>query len=955
MLVCMVLLLVGAGRTLLGQCNGCPNASFSGAPRLFGAGSELYDVVTADFNRDGLLDVASTDSYVAGPILLSLGNGRGGLANPVPFPTDEYPQALETGDFNGDGYPDLAFTFSNSPTVGVLIGGAAGRFGPVVEYSTGAGTHPRDLVAADFNSDGASDLAVMNDNAEGVAVLLSNGTGALQAPVSFVVGNYPRAIAAADLNADGKLDLAVTNVSEQVLSVLLGVGDGSFSPRTTFALPPSMFSIAIGRFNGDPHWDIAVSGGGFLEPAVIAIAAGDGKGGFGGATVVAPISTRHLDVLDYNHDSKDDLAALWSGVTLLAGNGDGSFQTPASYPADGSSFAKGDLNADGWIDFVVAKDNAASPHSLAVLRGNPSGLERVPAYPGAFDPSAVTLGDFNEDGRSDLAIADNSIRFYPAGSLTVLLSLPDGSLSSPVPYLTVYVPKSIRTADFNGDGHLDLACANLSQVSILLGTGSGTFASATNYPLGDAVSEIDIADFNSDGKIDIVFSNGLESVLTILFGDGAGAFGSPLSHSLSSPAPPVTGDFDLDGHADVAMIGFRILYGDGTGHFDEVSNVDAGFFVHEFVVSDFNGDGRPDLAGIPPTGGGAVLLGGPSRGFGEPIPFPVEFDPYVRRAPTPGDFDSDGKVDLAVLSGGSVSVLRGNGNGTFANVGSVFLASLASDLVTADFNVDGRPDLASIRATSPDFPRASDVSVLINTNCSPRRLGLTRNVSVCNAPGSPFEKQPIVRVYDDGDNVVSCEGGNVQVSILAGTGSPGAVLLGATTVSLSAGTAAFSDLAVDSPGEGFVMQFSKAGLVSTRSRIFRVNSDCKGPFRFFTLSPCRIADTRNVSGIWGGPSLPGNSIRTIPVAGRCGVPATARSVAVNLTFVNATDTGHLTLFPAGRVPPDASTINFRAGVARANNAILPLGDEGDVDVECVMPPGAGKRVDLVLDVSGYFE
>jgi hypothetical protein len=950
-----VALVVASGRATLAQCTGCPNASFAGAPRLFESGDRPFDVVTADFDRDGFLDVAATNNFVGGPVLLSLGDGRGGLRDPIPFPTDEYPRELETGDFNRDGFPDLAFTFGNSPTVGVLIGGAAGRFGPVVEYSTGAGTNPWDLVAADFNGDGASDLAVIDDNAAGVAILLSDGTGAFGAPVSFAVGTYPRAIAAADLNADGKVDLAVTNLGEQVLSILLGVGNGSFSPRTTFALPPTMFSIAVGRFNGDAYPDIAVSGGGFFEPAVVAILAGDGKGAFGAAAVVAPISTFHLDVLDYNHDGKDDLAAVWFGVTLLAGNGNGSFQPPVSYSIDGSAFAKGDLNSDGWIDFVVARSNSAGLRTLAVLRGNPSGLERIPAYPGAFDPSAVTVGDFNEDGRSDLAIADRSTRFYPAGSLTVLLALPDGSLSPPVTYSTVILSTSIRTADFNGDGHLDLACASGSQVSILLGTGSGTFSSATNYPLGNAVSAIDVADFNGDGKIDIVFSNGLDSVLTILFGDGAGAFGSPLSNPLSSPAAPVTGDFDLDGHADVAMVGYRILYGDGTGHFGEVSYVGDGISVQEFVVSDFNGDGRPDLAGIGVVGGGAVLLGAPSRAFGSPLPFPVGFDAYVGLGPAPGDFDLDGKVDLAVLSGGSVSLLKGNGNGTFSSAGSVFIAAFASDAVTADFNVDGRPDLASIRATSPDFPRASDVSVLINTNCSPRRLGLTRNVSVCTVPGSPFEKQPIVRVYDDGDNVVSCEGGNVQGSILAGTGSPGAGLLGATTASLSAGTAAFSDLAVDSTGEGFVLQFSKAGFVSTRSRIFRVNTDCNGPFRFFTLSPCRIADTRNASGLWGGPSLPGNSIRTVPLAGRCGVPATARSVAVNLTFVNATDTGHLTLFPAGRIPPDASTINFRAGVARANNAILPLGDEGDLDVECVMPPGAGKRVDLVLDVSGYFE
>ncbi len=938
-----------------GQCGGCPNGSFASAPRVFQASDQVYDVVAADFDRDGFLDVAATNSFVTGPVLLLPGDGRGGLAQPILFPTAQYPRSLETADFNRDGFPDLAFTFENSPTVGVLIGGAAGRFGPVVEFSTGAGTHPRDLVAADFNGDGASDLAVMNDNDEGVAILLGTGAGSFLAPTSFAVGNNPRAIAAADLNEDGKTDLAVTNLSEQAVSILLRIGNGTFAPRATFALPPSIVSIAVGHFNADTHADLAVSGGGFFEPARIAILLGDGKGGFGAATTVAPISTSELEVLDFNKDGKDDLAARAGGILLLFGNGNGTFQTPLSHPAGFSpqAFADGDFNSDGWTDFAIGLNSFPSAESLLVLLGNPSGLQRIPVYPGAFDPRAIAVGDFNHDGRSDLAIADNSARFYPAGSLTVLLALPDGSLGAPTTYLTVYAPASIRTADFNGDGHLDLACASSSQMSILLGTETGAFSSATNYMLGNPVSGIDTADFNRDLKLDIVFSS-FEGV-TILFGDGTGAFGSPLTHPVSSPSSPVTGDFNLDGNADVAMLGYRILYGDGTGHFGDVSYVDDGVSVQKFVVSDINGDGRLDLAGIG-VAGGAVVLGKPTSGFGSPLPFPVEFDSYVRIALTPGDFDLDGRRDLGVLSGGNVSFLRGNGNGTFLKVGTVFAAVLASDLVTADFNNDGRFDLALIRATSPDSPVASDVSVLLNTNCLPWRLAISRNPSTCNLPGSPFEIQPIVSVRDDGDNVVSCATGSVQASILPGTGTMGAILAGDTTAPLSAGAANFSNLSVDLAGEGYVLELSKPGLISTRSRLFRENPGCKGPFNFFTLAPCRIVDTRNAPGTpWSGPSLLGNSTRTFPIAGRCGVPVTARSVSVNLTVVDPTDLGHLTLFPGGRASPLTSTINFRAGVIRANNAVLTLGDEGDVDVQCVMPASPANRVDFVLDVSGYFQ
>jgi len=121
---------------------------------------------------------------------------------------------------------------------------------------------------------------------------------------------------------------------------------------------------------------------------------------------------------------------------------------------------------------------------------------------------------------------------------------------------------------------------------------------------------------------------------------------------------------------------------------------------------------------------------------------------------------------------------------------------------------------------------------------------------------------------------------------------------------------------------------------------------------FHTLTPCRIADTRNAPGPLGGPSLQAGAARDFPVAGICSVPPTAKAVAVNLTVVNPTAAGHLTLYPAGGSLPLASTINFRTGIVRANNAIVTLGASGQVSVFCGMGSGS---TDFVLDVSGYFE
>jgi hypothetical protein len=122
---------------------------------------------------------------------------------------------------------------------------------------------------------------------------------------------------------------------------------------------------------------------------------------------------------------------------------------------------------------------------------------------------------------------------------------------------------------------------------------------------------------------------------------------------------------------------------------------------------------------------------------------------------------------------------------------------------------------------------------------------------------------------------------------------------------------------------------------------------------FFTLTPCRVLDTRDPAGAWGGPALSGGVVRTFTVANRCGVPPTAKSISINATITQPTAQGHLVIFPAGSAVPLASTINFRAGQTRANNAIVPLGVNGAISVVSGEP--AGQTVHFILDVNGYFQ
>jgi hypothetical protein len=124
------------------------------------------------------------------------------------------------------------------------------------------------------------------------------------------------------------------------------------------------------------------------------------------------------------------------------------------------------------------------------------------------------------------------------------------------------------------------------------------------------------------------------------------------------------------------------------------------------------------------------------------------------------------------------------------------------------------------------------------------------------------------------------------------------------------------------------------------------------PQGFFTLTPCRVADTRNPNGPLGGPAMTPMQQRNFPLPGTCGIPVTASSVALNITVTGSTGSGDLRLFPAGGAAPGTSTLNWSAGQTRANNSIVALGSSGGVTVWCVMFAGSTH---VILDVVGYFE
>ena len=647
------------------------------------------------------------------------------FTTPYRIPTGVDPSSVVVGDINGDGLPDILWASvptlpdtSNAPTVlNVLLARPVGGFVPGSSVTLPANSTGECLIV-DLNHDHHLDLVCTNtyQSNDSISVLLGNGDGTFQAPITTPINNFgsgdfpfPLITSVGDLNGDGFPDLVEIDGESEQTQVLLGDGTGGFKPG--ILIPNGINGVlpVAADINGDGIPDLLFPDGPTVE-------LGKGDGTFGPSTSYA--ATSYFDATCIFHDMDGDghLDAVCgypetidgdiSGATdliILHGNPDGSFNTT---PISDKTFGDHNTEFDGYGTFLT------------------------PTY----------VADINGDGILD--ILGNS-----GDGLAVLLGGPGLTFGMPHHYAQAVVRYGFgqtfsiyqsQFADMNGDGIPDIVAAGPNGIYITYGQGNGTFASATAPEVTEVIGYPTIADFNGDGIPDIAATG--DTAIKLSLGKGDGTFGTPTALSnnngaidFSTPlsatnAHILHGDFNGDGKPDLLALGSPginqydayILFGHGDGTFNApvlVPNSSVVFPMYaqltDSAVFDINHDGRSDILSSstntgPPEPGAQIAFAlsngdGAFRNVSTPVPVDLQQGTFAYITfPALADFNQDGKLDAIYGSVTNVYVVNGHGDGTFdttsiplpipAISGQASQEALA--VATGDFDGDGNQDFA---------------------------------------------------------------------------------------------------------------------------------------------------------------------------------------------------------------------------------------------------------------------
>ncbi|CAF3884838.1 unnamed protein product [Rotaria sp. Silwood1] len=755
-----------------------------------GSESLPYFVVVTDFNHDNQLDIAITylrnDKVV---IFSGHGNGDFELVRTYSVGTGSHPYGLAVADFNNDKKLEIVVTLWGNGYVAILTEYYAAKFAEQIMYPMGLAPQPYSVAVGDFNRDNQSDIVVANSGTDtiDVRINLGNNTFATYIMSSTYTGLYPRYVNVADIDNDDNLDIVTVYSQSDSVSVNLGYGNGSFKAATIYstgAAGSHPCSIVFGDLNNDSRLDLIIANEGTDN---IAVLLGYNYTTFHKQKTykaVGSFGPRQVVVGDFNNDSYPDVAVVFYTTYQLGiflGDGNGSFNVVLIYSTTiGSTpyaLTVGDINKDGRLDVIVAN---MGTNNVGVFLGYGNGsFASVMTFSTGIGsmPYSVAVADFDDDGRLDIVVINIGTK-----TIGILYGYGNGSFAVMVTYLTGenYVPTAVTVGDFNNDSQVDIAVVNTdaNNVGIFLGYGNGSFTKQVTYSTryGTRPYWVALGDFNNDNKIDMVTANHYDNSISIFLGHGNGSFSDVKTYGTGDGAMPMyvtVGDFNNDNKLDVAVVsygtnGIVVNFGLGDGTFlgGDLYSTGTGSEPNTLETGDFNKDGRLDIiVSNPGSDTIGLFLGNDSKPFAN-VKLGRTGVGSQPQSVALGDFNNDGISDIVVANYGNNNV------GIFLGLGR----ALFDTMLTYSTGVDSSPYFVAVEDLNND--NRSDIVVAnFKTDNIAILLGYgngTFTTAVIHTTGYRSRPSAVAIADFDKDNILDiavANSGTSTVLLLYGNGN----------------------------------------------------------------------------------------------------------------------------------------------------------------------------------------
>lgn len=628
-------------------------------PVLIDAVFQLIGVETGDFNDDGNMDIIAV-SRIQKTAYLYEGNGDGTFNTPIsnstqPVAFNSAPMGVSSGDLNSDGsldfvttningtckvflsnsFPNSTFSFTSSDLVSsggnsrieidyinsdsfldlvlvnnttgsvtVQYGDGTGGFSPSPVFPTGSGCS--NLTTNDIDNDGDVDIVTTNELNNDISLLLNDGTGSFAPIANFATDDKPIGVSVFDMNNDGNKDIQVVSSNDNVLNCFISDGSGGFINSINNPLSNTPLMIATGDFNGDSEIDMAITAE--LGEVMIVL--------LGNLTGIHEIPNTHATnanataMCNNDFDGDDNLDIIVANSVnnefyLYTGLGDGDFNPPVTFTGvtNPVKCVSDDFNGDSNADVAFIEKSTGQ---VRVFFGNGSGgFTSNTAFPCGAQPIDLKLGEFNNDGNIDFFVLNDG------STHTVLTGNGAGAFSAPITSFTFATAVSIEAGDLNGDGFDEIVTVDEATNNLAVFMNStGSFGPPSPILLvGDSPRNLVLVDLDGDGNLDVVTTNYNDDNLSVMLGNGLGAFNSqPLIHSADpKPLDVVAADFNNDGHQDIlvsfelgtGLTGLAHLYmGDGTGNLTLYKKFNLGVDPAEIQIGHFNNDTLMDAASL---------------------------------------------------------------------------------------------------------------------------------------------------------------------------------------------------------------------------------------------------------------------------------------------------------------------------------------------------------------------